>query len=200
MTSERPYGADFAEFYRERILYNGLFDNKNNVLSLAQSSNSSAGSNETAAQEKRALNTHSLDITNSSTTFLAIPGSNNFEYRIEFDFRGNRIGKIAIFSTILEFMMTLAQLDSVDPIEHVLQAKPTDSSWIFVTHESESDIPLQGFQLMAILEAIARHCVKQVRYMEMTFEFFVNEQAVARGCVTRPDLSRSWCHGLRGGK
>ena len=199
MTLESPYGAAFTEFYRGRLLYNGLFDNKDNVLSLAQSSNSSAGSNETAAQEKRALNTHSLDVMNSSTTSLTIPGSDDVEYRIDFDFRGDRIGKIAIFSAILEFMMTLAQLNSVDPIEDVSQANATDLSWIFVMHNSESGIPLQGFQLLAILEAIARHSVNQVCYREMTFGFFVDGQTVAEGCVTKPELSRAWCRELRGG-
>ena len=198
MTHERLCGAQFTELYRGRHLYNGLFDYKDDVLSLAQSSNLSAGSNETAAQEKRALNTHSLDVTNSSTTLLTIPGSDDVEYRIEFDFLGDQIGRIPIFSAVLELMMTLAQRDSVDPIEVVSQANPTDSSWIYVMHDQESNIPLQGFQLVAILEAIARNSVSRARYMELTFDFFINEQAVARGCVRRPELSRAWCQGLRG--
>ena len=95
--------------------------------------------------------------------------------------------------------MKLAQLDSVDPIEDFCQANFTDLSWIFVMHNSESDVPLQGFQLLAILEAIARHSVDQARYAEMTFGFFVNGQIVAEGCVTRPELSRAWCQELGGG-
>ena len=89
--------------------------------------------------------------------------------------------------------MTLAQLDSADPIENVSQAKTTDLTWIFVKHDSESDIPLLGFQLLAILESIARHSVNSARFAEMDFIFFVDGQSVAWGCVTRPEFSRAWC-------
>ncbi|KAF6227159.1 hypothetical protein HO133_008601 [Letharia lupina] len=199
MTQEILYGARFTESYRGQLLYVGVFDNKNDVPSLEQSSNSWADPSETLAQERRALSTQSLNATNSSTTLLAMTGSNDVEYRIEFDFRKNRVPKTAIFSAILEFMMTLAQLDNDDQIENVSQATSTDSSWIFVMHNSESSVSLEGFQLVAILEGIARHAVHWGRYVEMTFDFFVNREFVAGGCVTVPNRSRAWCQGLREG-
>lgn len=199
MTHGRPFGARLAEWYRGQLLYTGVFDNKTDVSSLKQSSNSSADPSEVIVQEKRALSIQSLDVTNPSTTLLTLPGSDDVEYRVEFDFRGDRIPKINIFSAILEFMMTLAQLDSDGPIENVSQATSTDSSWIFVMHKSESNIPLEGFQLVAILESIARHAVNRGCYMEMIFDFFVDMEFVAGGCVTTPNRSRAWCQGLREG-
>ena len=199
MTNQRPCALRFTESYRGQLLYDGIFDDKNDPLSLAQSSNSSANANDTAASEKRAPSIHALDVTNSSTTPLTIPGPANVEYRIEFDFRMYRLAKVSIFSAILELMMALAQSNSADPIEVASQASPTDLAWIFVRHSSETDIPLQGFQLLAILESIARHSVNSERFGELDFDFFVDGQKVAKGCVTRPNYSRAWCHGLREG-
>lgn len=200
MTQERVYAARFTESYRGQLLYIGLLDSKEDVLSLAQSSNSSvADRNETVAQEKRALSIESLDSANSTTTFFTIPGSNDVEYKLEFEFRGVRIPKIGIFSSILELMMTMAQLDSNDPVESISQVASTDSSWIFVMHNPESNVPLQGFQVVAILESIARYAVSKWRYQETTVDFFVNQELVASGCVTVPMISRAWCQGLRVG-
>ena len=193
----RLYGARFTVSYRGRLLYIGVFDNKNDAPSLAQSSNSSTDPSEPVAEEKRALSIQTLDTSNSTTTLLAIPGSNDVDYRIDFDFRGNDFLKTSLFSAIVEFMMTLAQLDSGDPIENISQSTPTDSVMIFVMHNSESSAPLQGFQLLAILESIARHAVNNQRYQEMTFDFFISGESVAEGCVTAPNRSRMWCQGLR---
>ena len=193
------YGARFTLSYRSRLLYIGVFDNKNDAPSLAQSSNSSTDPSEPVAEEKRALSIQTLDISNSTATLLAIPGSNNVEYRINFDFRGNSFSKISLFSAIVEFMMTLAQLDSGDTVENISQTTPTDSLMIFVMHNATSSAPLQGFQLLAILESIARHAVNNERYQEMIFDFFISGELVAWGCVTTPHWSRMWCQGLREG-
>lgn len=199
MARHRPYGAVFTESYRGQLLYDGLFNNKNDVHSTVQSSNASANIIDTTAQEKRALSTHSLNVTNSSTTVITIPGSANIEYRIDFDFRVYRLGKPGVFSAILEFMMTLAQLNSAGPIENAAQATSTDLAWIFVRHEPESGFQLQVFQLLAILESVARHFANRDRFEEMLFDFYADRQYVAGGCVTRPELSRAWCQGLREG-
>ncbi len=203
MTQPCLYGAKFTEAYRNQLLYIGDFDDKNNAPSLAQSSNSSVDPSETIAEERRALSTQPLGIKIPTSTLLAIPGSNDVDYWIEFKFRGNRFGKIGLFSAILEFMMTLAQLDSSDDIETISQVSPTASLIIYIMPNSESSVPLQGFQLLAILESIARHAVNEERYQEMTFDFFINRELnrelVARGCVTVPGNSRAWCQGRREG-
>lgn len=195
----RPYGVEFSESYRGQLLYFGVFDNKNDGPSLEQSSNSSALPSETFARAKRAQSAHSLDASNSSTTLLNIPGSDDVVYRVAFEFQGSRVLKISIFSAILELMMTIAQLDDNESIENLSQATSTDSSWIFVMHNLASHVPLQGFQLVAILESIARHVVGRARYQEMTFHFLVNEELVAKGCVTERDLARAWCQGMMEG-
>lgn len=194
-TQDRPYGARFNESYRDQPLYIGVFDNKN-VPALEQSSNSSADASETITQEKRALSIQSLDAKNS---LLTIPGSNDVEYQILFEFCGNRVPKRSFFIAIMEFMMTLAPHDSNDPIENASQATSTDSLWIFVTHNTESNVPLRGFELLAILESLARYVAMKRNYLEITFDFFVNSESVAGGCVTLPRSSRAWCQGLREG-
>ena len=197
LTRERLYGATFIESYLGQPLYTGVFDNKSDDPSLEQSSNSSADPSETVKQERRALSTLVLDATNSTNTLLSIPGSNDVEYQIEFDFRGDRIPKIGIFSAILELMMTLAERNSDDSIQNISQATSVDSIWIFVTLDARSRFPLQVFELLAILESVARYAVVKKRYQEMTFKFFVNGGIVAEGCLTAPISSRMWCQALR---
>lgn len=199
LTHVRPCGASFTESYRDQLLYTGIFDDKNDVPALEESSNSSTDPSESITQEKRALSIQSLGAKNSTTTPLTIPGSNDVEYQIQFEFRGNRVPKTSIFSVILDFMVTLAQLDSNDPIENVSQATSTDPLWIFVMHSTESNVPLRGFELVAILESIARYVVIRRNYQEITFDFFVNREFVAGGCVTASRSSRAWCQELREG-
>ena len=198
MNQQRLYGARFTESYRGQPLYIGVFDNKD-VPALEQSNTSSAEPSETVSQQKRALSIQSLDAVNATTALLTIPGSNDVDYQIQFEFCGNQVQKISIFSAILELMMTLAQLDSNDAVENISLATSTAPLWIFVMPNPESSVPLKVFELVAILESIARWAVSRRRYMEMTFDFFVNREFVAGGCVTEPNLSRAWCQGMREG-
>ena len=199
MTDEPLYGASFTERYHGQLLYHGIFGNKYDLVapSVEQFDHSPANASRTDTQEKRALGSQSSDSKSVTSTLLVIPGSNDPDYRIGFEFLGNPLLNVAIFSAILEFMMTLAQLDSSEIIENdVSQATFIDSSWIFVMPQSESSIPLQRFQLLAILESIARHAVNRGQYQEMTFTFFANTELVASGCVTAPNPASSWCRGL----
>ena len=193
---ERLYGAKFYVSYNGQLLYTGIFDNKNDVALLEPSSNSSGDLSEVLVQKKRALSTRSLNTGNSSSTLLSIPGSDDVEYRVDFAFRGIVVSRASIFSAILEFMLILAQRDSTDSIEAVSQSTPTDLLWIFAKHRASSDFHFQGFQLLAILESIARHVVDRRHYAEITFEFYINDTLVAAGCVTKPLVSRRWCNGL----
>ena len=194
---ERLYGARFAEYKRGRLLYSGVLDDRGDVPLLEQPGNVLAKPSETITREKRALSSQVSDATNSTTTILTIPGSNDNQFQIEFSFQGRIISKISIFSAILEFMMALAQRDSYDSViaDGQVTSSP-GSSWIFVRHLSQSRFPLQVFQLLAILEAAARNAVLRRRYQEMTFDFLINGEIVARGCVTAPISSRRWCEGM----
>ena len=193
----RHNGAVFFLSYNGQPVYNGIFDMKNEVALLEPSSNTSANLSETSVQEKGALSTRSLNTANSSSTRLSIPGSDDVEYWVDFDLRGRLVTKASFFSAILEFMFTLAQRDSADSVEAVSQSTGTDLPWIFARHV-RSDFQLQGFELLAILEGMARHAVSQGRYMELVFSFYINSNLVATGCVTKPIESRRWCGGLSG--
>ena len=191
---ENLYGAQFSESYHGQLLYGGVFDSKFDPTSLELTSNSSAGPSERLRQEKRALSTPSFDSTQSSTTLVDISGSNDLDYRLEFEFRGeDHISNIDIFSAILEMLMTLARRESDHAILHVSQLTPVDSLWIFAMHDSRSRFVFQVFQLVAILEGLARYAVFKTRYQEMSFKFFIDEEVVARGCITMPIASRVWC-------
>ena len=191
------FGASFIESYHGFLLYDGILDNKYDGPSLQQSSNSSTDLSITESQEKRASSAQVLDTTNSTTTLLNITGSNNVEYHIDFYYTGSFIDKINIFSAILEFMMTLAQRDHDAAIDRVSEATSADAYWIFVMHIPDSSFSLQVFELLAILEGIARYCVTKRYYRELSFRFFINRELTARGCLTAPIPSRRWCQGMR---
>ena len=190
----QEFGARFVESYHGILLYRGILDNKFDDPSLQQSSNPSGDLSDTGSQEKRA---QVLDSTNPTTTLLNITGSNDVEYNLEFYFTGVLINKVSIFSAILEFMMTLAQRDGDAGVEHVSEATSADVYWMFVMRMQDSSFPLQVFQVVAILEAIAQHCVTRGQYQELSFRFFINQEFVAHGCLTVPLSSRRWCQGMR---
>lgn len=196
VTLALSYGATFTEKYRGRLLYSGTFDIIIDVLALEQSGNSSADPSETVVEEKRALSAQSLDATNSSTAFFTIPGSNDVEYEVEFDFRGSLISVILMFSVIIEFMMTLAQRESDDTVGHISQVTSGDPLWIFVMWNVGSRYALHVFEIVALLESVARYSVLQTRYQEMTFNLLIDGEVIARGCLTMPIMSRMWCQGL----
>lgn len=193
----RLNAAIFFLSYNGQPLYQGIFDEKNEVALLEPPSNTSANLSEISVQKKEALSTRSLNTANSSSTLLSIPGSDDVEYRVAFDFRGNSVTKANFFSAILEFMFTLAQRDSAESIEAVSQSTGTDPLWIFAELES-SAFHFQAFQLLAILEGMARQAVMSERYSEMSFSFYIDDSLVATGCVTKPIVSRKWCSGLVG--
>ena len=188
-------GAIFFLSDNGQPIYNGIFDHKNEVALLEPSSNTSANLSEMALQMKGARRPRSLNTANSSSILLSIPGSNDVEYRVDFNLRGRLMIKAFFFSGILEFMFTLAQRDSADSIEAVSQSTGTDLPWIFARHV-RSDFQLQGFQLLAILEGMARYVARRGGCSELVFSFYINSDLVATGCVTKPIESRRWCNGL----
>ena len=199
MTGAGLYGALFTELYRGQAIYRGIFDDKNDPPLVEQSSNSSANTSEIATRGNRGRSTYSLDARNSTAILLTIPGSDDVEYRMEFDFVGSPLPQAGIFSAILEMMLTLAGRGSADAVQNVSEATSTDLPWIFVTHNWESTFSLQVFQLLAVLESTARHAALRGRYQEMIFNFFIDEELVAGGCVTAAVESRVWCGGISAG-
>ena len=192
---ERRYGSEFIESYLDEAIYRGVFDIGANH-SLEISSNSSTNPSQTMAQEKRELSTQVLNATNAIITGPKIPGSNDVEYEVKFLIGGGLIPKIDIFTAILEFMMELAQRSSDDTIERESQARSTDPAWIFVSRDAESRFSLQVFELLAVLESLARWAVDEKRYRETRFYLYIDGELVAQGCVTAPISGRRWCQGL----
>ena len=197
ITRGRLKAATILLSYNGQILYKGVFDEKNEVALLEPSSNTSANLSGISVQKKEALNTRSLNTANSSSTLLSIPGSDDVEYRVAFDFRRDPVTRANFFSAILEFMFTLAQRDSAESIQAVSQSTENDPLWIFAELESP-EFHFQGFQLLAILEGMARQAVMSERFSEMSFSFYIDSSLVATGCVTKPIYSRGWCSGLAG--
>ena len=191
------FGARFVESHHGTVLYGGTLDNKYDDPSLQQSSNSSADPSDTDSQEKRASSAQVLDTTASTTTRLNITGSNDVAYDIDFYFTGSFIFKVSIFSAIIEFMMTIAQRDGQAAVAYASQATSTDAYWMFVQRIPTSSFSLQTFEVAAILESIARHCVTRRHYQELSFHFFINGHLTAHGCLTAPLQSRRWCQGMR---
>lgn len=196
LENNHRYGASFVESYRGQVIYNGVLDHVHADPSLENSSNSSTDPSQTIAQEKRELSTQVLNATNAIITGPKIPGSNDVEYEVKFLIGGGLIPKIGIFSVILEFMMKLAQRRSDDTIGSESQARPTDPAWIFVTWDAESRFSLQTFELLAVLESLARWAVDERRYRETRFYLYIDGELVAQGCVTAPISGRRWCQGL----
>lgn len=195
LNNEHLYGARFVESYRGQLLYNGVLDNLHDDFPLEKSSNLSTDPSQTITQEKRELSTQVLNAPNAITK-LKIPGSNNVEYEVKFLLSGDLIPKVGIFAAILEFMMKLAQQRSDDTIGSVSQARSEDPAWIFVSWDAESRFSLQMFELLAVLESLARWTVTRRRYRELRFYFYIDGELVAQGCVTTPISSRRWCRGL----
>ena len=193
-------GAVFFLSDNGQPIYNGIFDHKNEVALPEPFSNTSANLSEISVQKKGALTAlgpRSLNTANSSSILLSIPGYEDVEYRVDFDLVGRPIIKSFFFSAILEFIFTLAQRDSADSIDAVSQSTGIDLPWIFA-RRARSDFQFQGFQLLAILEGMARHVASRERCSELVFSFYINSDLVATGCVTRPIESRRWCNGLVG--
>lgn len=192
----RLYGSRFVESYRGQLLYNGVFDNVHDDPSIEKSSNSSTDPSETTVQEKRELRTQELNATNAIITGPKIPGSKDVVYEVKFENVGAVIPKIGMFSAILEFMMKLAQRRGDDTIGSLSQARSSDPVWIFVSWDAESRFSLQMFEVLAVLESVARWTVTRRTYRELRFRFSIDGELVAQGCLTAPVSSRSWCQGL----
>lgn len=185
-------GVDFYEQYRNWPLYNGVFDDRNAPHGLQSASEPARN---TSLGSKRIL---SVRQAKDSSDILRIPGANDDEYKINIYLLGREIAETDFFSVILEFLFVLGLKDAAAEIKSPFIANRYLPAWIFARDSLASSTPFQIFQLLGILEAIARYCVLQDSYRELSFDFFAGGQFVAGGCVTRPDRQRLWCDGLRG--
>lgn len=194
-----PPEVHFHEWYHDQLLlYFGQLQ-KIAPQFLVRTSSSTANLSHIVKQEKRALTmstgtSRGTHTRNATTIVLDLPEYPDTEIR--FNFSGERFLKFDLFVSILDFMMDLAQEDSSDSLEYTHSSSPNSPLWIFVAHNRNTGISLAYFEVLAILESIARWAVLQQIYREVFFRFIVNREEVATGCVTKPLLSKAWCQGF----
>jgi len=51
--------------------------------------------------------------------------------------------------------------------------------------------------MILIAEAVAKECAVKGLYKELIWDFFADGKWAAGGCLTKPDVSRVSCAGLR---
>lgn len=187
-------GVNFYERYGAMPLYNGMFDKMGDPHDLQLPSKSTTNSSMRGNGQKRSSDPEQSD---GNSTVLSITSPNNNAYEIKISLRGREIGKTTMFSVILEFLFVLGLEDAGAVLTSPAIANWNMPAWIFAKDNQESTIPFQVFQLLGILEAIARYCVLQNSYRELVFDLYAdNDQHIARGCVTRPDRASMWCNEL----
>lgn len=188
-------GVDFYEQYRGQPLFDGILDNKNDPRTLQQERGQIANASTVSTLEKGDhLSTRQSTL---NSTILRVPGHTNNAYDIRISLVGREIAKKHLFSTLLEFIFTLGLGNAAAEISFAHSTNENVPAWAFAIENPESSISFQVFQLLGVLEAIARYCVLQDTYRELVFGFFADGMYVAGGCVTKADRTRMWCNGLR---
>lgn len=54
------------------------------------------------------------------------------------------------------------------------------------------------YQVVAIVQAVARYCVGHSMYQELIFNLLVDDVLVAAGCALKGKGEREWCRVLQG--
>ena len=198
LMDDRYYaGVNFVQEHWGRPLHNGRLDNKNQIDG-SKIVNETKVNDGVATSRKRMPSGQSLAFqhTNASSFFFTVPGTNErLDLRIAFV--GYTMSRGAIFSSILQVLFVLGLRDASDSLEATEFATNSLPAWIYVRSIPGSR-PLYTFQVLAILEAMARYSVQQNTYQEVLYDFFVEGSLVSLGCITKAINRREWCRGLRG--
>lgn len=200
------WGLDFTVQLSGEDLYLGRVSNRNRPGGVLQGGSEQQGGNDSSLRDvserkrKRALLiTQPSTTTTTTTEKLSLPDSSaNAQYDLRFQLTGLPLSDISIFSTILEFLLDLGAQDPYQAVESADLARHTLPVWIYALHNVEpgSAQRLHIYQVVAVLAAIARHCVAQRIYQELIFNLFIDGVLVAAGCVVRGMGEREWCRGL----
>ncbi|KAL8951295.1 MAG: hypothetical protein Q9222_002717 [Ikaeria aurantiellina] len=124
--------------------------------------------------------------------------SKNSQFELHFQYLGQSLSSYSIFESILTFLLAFGMWDSSSVQETAGMEYPDLQAWIYMK-EAQPPPPyyrLQQYQAVAILEGMARSQVAHARYQEMFFDFTVEGQLLARGCIVRALESRRWCQNL----
>ena len=194
-------GVSFYETYDRRMLYSGVLNRNNHPPRLTMANQTTDNSSSSAvASQKRSPNNQLLGFqqTDNTTMKFTVPGTNeNLELKMYFV--GRRISKVHMFEALINSMLFWGLEDSSEEVEATAMTEAQMPAWIFMRRNPASPQLFQIFQLLAIVEAMARYCTQQGIYSELVYDFFFDGSLVSGGCVTAPQYSREWCKGLRGG-
>ena len=189
-------GVNFFVFYRNQLLYNGVFDNRDDPPAIQRVSPEAVNHTLTSRERKGGIYSRQLP---DNSSYLSIPGYNIDEYEIRFFAAGQGVTRKSFFGAILQFLFALGLQDAEDTIHTAQLSEDNLPAWIFAQETPEwTGPPFQRFHLLNILEAIARHSTQQNQFQELTFQFYINGDVAASGCLTRPLRTRIWCRGLGG--
>ena len=212
------WGVDFKVLLEGEELYLGKLSNKyrrdggavleggSGEQGVGNGSSHDEGVSEQEKKPKRALvlTRPAQNATTSTTTSLTITGGQsspaNVQYGMRFQPLGVLLPDIGIFSAILEFLLFLAAYELYQELESANMAYDTLPVWIFVISnvESASGRSLQMYQVLAMLQSIAKHFVEHRIYQELGFNLLADEAIVAVGCVVTGQRRREWCRELDG--
>ena len=189
-------GVNFLERYHGVPLYSGILDNNPNLHLLQQGSAVIVNTSVASSQKKRDL---IASPSKNGSLSVQTPGYRDYNYDVRILFEGVGLTKQALFTTLLRSMFKIGLETADSSIGGLSDSDENIPAWFFASEHLESTIPLQAFQLLAIVEAIARHCVQQDTYRELIFDFYADGIHVAEGCVTTSGTRSLWCRGLRNG-
>lgn len=200
------WGGDFAVQLRGEDLYLGKLSNKNRPEGalrggVGQGGNGSLGVSEQKRRRALLPTIRALNINTTTTTTTTAKLQDDTEYQIKFQAAANPLPDVGIFSMILEFILGLAALGPQQEVETAHLAPDTSDVWIYVIYNFELGPTkrLRVYQIVAMLQQVARYCVQLRIYQELVFNLLVDDLLVATGCVAKGMEGREWCRGLESG-
>ena len=197
-------GVEFKVQFNGQDLYTGKMSDKNRPAAAgvlehggAQGGNSSSGSSDETRMGVLLINEPS----NASTESLSpnLPHQLAADrFTVGFQRVGLPLRDIDMFTTMLEFMLSLAAQDQRRTVRSIYFTWNTLPVWIYLIQviDPGSTQSLYVGHVIPIILFIARYCVRRSAYEELTFSVLLNNKMLAGGCVAMGVEERRWCKGL----
>ena len=175
------------------MLYNGLFGEAKWDFLPGLDINQTKTSNQKASPNNQSLEL----ITDQLTTSNAL-GYSNPTYYLSIAPVGEPLRRDDIFRTTLESLLIMAQRDVDSEIDEMSLTSEIFPVWLLgkAYPHNTPHFKVTTFHMILIAEAIAKHCVVNGVYRELTWDLHVDGAVAARGCLTLPIASRVDCEGL----
>ncbi|KAL8695237.1 MAG: hypothetical protein Q9218_000275 [Villophora microphyllina] len=186
----------FTVYYNEERLYTGHVSRKDHESPLETTTSESSTDTRTFSLPD-SLNAIPANSTNVIlTTSSALRDDPRYELWINYiESPRSTIGRFAVFESLMAFVLQLGQRGSGSITPRVGITLPRLHAWVFMKEvvPPPRGFDFQQYHAVAIAEAIARYCVGQSRYSEITLKFRVDGNLLATGCVTKAVEYRRWC-------